>query len=152
MAPRYRETISATPPHPALCGLGVSAFPLACALEVRYPQCRRGISAILAQYSMTTRQNACDTPSAIRSQIVGDGPNALSESAVSNAGLSELFRSSPSSGELSEFLAAYCLCAKANSPSFSQNSPILLQNQARSRVYRKQASLANFGEPTTPYS
>ena len=30
--------------------------------------------------------------------------------------------------ELSEFLSAYYLCAKANSPSFSQNSPSLPQN------------------------
>ena len=34
-------------------------------------------------------------------------------------------------GKLSEFLSAYYLCAKANSPSFSQNSPSLLQNSVR---------------------
>ena len=33
--------------------------------------------------------------------------------------------------ELSEFLPAYYLCAKANSPSFSQNSPSLPQNSVR---------------------
>ena len=34
--------------------------------------------------------------------------------------------------ELSEFLSAYYLCAKANSPSFSQNSPSLPQNSVSS--------------------
>ena len=34
--------------------------------------------------------------------------------------------------KLSELLPAYCLCAKANSPSFSQNSPSLPQNSVRS--------------------
>ena len=34
--------------------------------------------------------------------------------------------------ELSEFLSAYYLCAKANSPSFSQNSPSLPQNSVGS--------------------
>ena len=33
--------------------------------------------------------------------------------------------------ELDEFLSAYYLCAKANSPSFSQNSPSLPQNSVR---------------------
>ena len=46
----------------------------------------------------------------------GDGPNTVSESMVS---LSEFFcpRRVPGK-ELSEFLSAYYLCAKANSPSF----------------------------------
>ena len=34
--------------------------------------------------------------------------------------------------ELSEFLSAYYLCAKANSPSFSQNSPSFSQNSPSS--------------------
>ena len=33
--------------------------------------------------------------------------------------------------ELSEFLSAYYLCAKANTPSFSKNSPSLPQNSVR---------------------
>ena len=33
--------------------------------------------------------------------------------------------------ELSEFLSAYSLCDKVNSPSFSQNSPSLPQNSVR---------------------
>ena len=33
--------------------------------------------------------------------------------------------------ELSEFRSAFCLCANANSPSFSQNSPSLPQNSVR---------------------
>ena len=42
------------------------------------------------------------------------------------------FWPSPNSGELSEFLSASYLCAKASSPSFSQNSPSLLQNSVSS--------------------
>ena len=40
--------------------------------------------------------------------------------------------------ELSEFLSAYFLCAKANSPSFSQNSPSLPQNSVSS-LFRSSA-------------
>ena len=40
-----------------------------------------------------------------RNQYLGSGPNTVSGSTVSNT-------------ELSEFLSAYYLCAKANSPSF----------------------------------
>ena len=59
---------------------------------------------------------------------LGDGPNAVSESPVSNTQLSESFcpRRAPVR-ELSEFLSAYYLCAQANSPSFSQNSLSLPQ-------------------------
>ena len=64
---------------------------------------------------------------------VGDGPNTVSESTVSNTELSEFFRAHWVPGsELSEFLSAYYLCANANSPSFSQNSPSLLQNSVSS--------------------
>ena len=42
-------------------------------------------------------------------------------------------------GELSEFFSAYYLCAKANSPSFSQNSPSLPQNSV---------TLSEFSSPT----
>ena len=61
---------------------------------------------------------------------VGDGPNTVSESTVSNTKLSEFFYPHRAPGrELSEFLATYYLCAKANSPSFCpQNSPSLAQN------------------------
>ena len=52
-----------------------------------------------------------------------DGPNKVSESTVSNTELSEIFGPHRVPGrELSEFLSAYYLCAKANSPSLPQNS------------------------------
>ena len=67
------------------------------------------------------------------SPLLGDGPNTVSESTVSNTELSELFGSHRVPGrELSEFLSAYDLCVKANSPSFSQNSPSLPQNSVSS--------------------
>ena len=69
-------------------------------------------------------------------RFVGNGPNTVSESTVSNNELSEFFWASLSSGrELSEFLSAYSLCAKASSPSFSQNSSSLPQNSV-SYVFR----------------
>ena len=50
---------------------------------------------------------------------IGDGPNTVSESTVSNTELSEFFCPHRVPGrELSEFLSAYHLCDKANSPSF----------------------------------
>ena len=62
-----------------------------------------------------------------------NGPNAVSESTVSNAELSEFFGPHQVPGtELGEFLSAYYLCAKANSQSFSRNSPSLPQNSASS--------------------
>ena len=51
--------------------------------------------------------------------MVGDGPNTVSESTVSNTELSEFF--CPHRvlwRELSEFLSAYYLCDQANSLSF----------------------------------
>ena len=65
--------------------------------------------------------------------FLGNGPNTVSESTVSNTGLSEFFgpRRVPRR-ELSEFCWAYDLCAKANSPSFPQNSPSLPQNSVSS--------------------
>ena len=64
--------------------------------------------------------------------LVGNGPNTVSESTVSNTELSEFFCPRRIPGrELSEFLSAYCLCDKANSPIFSQNSPSLPQNSVR---------------------
>ena len=63
---------------------------------------------------------------------IGDGPNTVSKSTVSNTELSEFFCPHRAPGkELSEFLSAYYLCDKANSPSFSQNSPSLPQNLVR---------------------
>ena len=47
--------------------------------------------------------------------LLGNGPNTVLESTVSNT-------------ELSEFRSAYYLCAKASSPSFSQTSPSLPLN------------------------
>ena len=50
----------------------------------------------------------------------GNGPNTVSESRVSNTELSEFCGPHRVPGrELSEFLSAYYLCVKANSPSFS---------------------------------
>ena len=52
-------------------------------------------------------------------QFVGDGPKTVSESTVSNTEHSEFFGPHRVPGrELSEFLSAYYLCAKAKSPSF----------------------------------
>ena len=54
----------------------------------------------------------------------GDWPNMVSESTVSNIELSERFGPHRVPGrKVSEFLSAYDLRAKANSPSFSQDSP-----------------------------
>ena len=64
---------------------------------------------------------------------LGNGPNTVSESTVSNTELSEFFYPHRVPGrELSELLSAYFLCAKANSPSFWQNSPSLPQNSVSS--------------------
>ena len=65
--------------------------------------------------------------------IFGNRPNTVSGSTVSNTELSEFFWPHRVPGsELSEFLSAYYLCARANSPSFSQNSPSLPQNSVSS--------------------
>ena len=65
--------------------------------------------------------------------LIGNGPNTVSESTVSNTELSEFFGAHWVPGsELSEFLSAYDLCAKKNSPSFSQNSPSLPQSSVSS--------------------
>ena len=72
-------------------------------------------------------------PSSVMAMKLGDGPNTVSESTVSNTELSEFFGAHWVPGtELSEFLSAYYLCANANSPSFSQNSPSLPQNSVSS--------------------
>ena len=69
----------------------------------------------------------------LRCPGIGDGPNTVSGSTVWNTELSEFFGAHWVPGsELSEFLSAYYLCAKANSPSFSQNSPSLPQNSVSS--------------------
>ena len=65
--------------------------------------------------------------------LFGNGANTVSESTVSNTKLSEFFGPHRlPGGKLSEFLSAYYLCAKANSPSFLQNSPSLPQNSVSS--------------------
>ena len=62
--------------------------------------------------------------------MFGNGLNTVSASTVSNTELGEFFCPHRVPGrELSEFLSAYYLCAKANSPSFPQNSPSLPQTQ-----------------------
>ena len=64
--------------------------------------------------------------------IIRNRPNTVSESTVSDTELSEFFGPyRVPEKELSEFLSAYYLCAKAKSPSFSQNSPSLPQNSVR---------------------
>ena len=69
----------------------------------------------------------------IRIQTLGNGPNTVSWSTVSKTELSEFFGAHRVPGsELSEFLSAYYLCGKANSPSFSQNSPSLPLNSVSS--------------------
>ena len=62
--------------------------------------------------------------------FVGNGPNTVSGSAVSNTELREFFC-------LSEFLSAYYLCAKVNSPSFSQNSPSLPSEFSSPKQYSR---------------
>ena len=65
--------------------------------------------------------------------LVGEGPNTVSESTVSNPELTEFFGfHQVLRRELSEFLPAYYSCAKANSPSFAQNSLSLPQNSVSS--------------------
>ena len=60
----------------------------------------------------------------LRIEFQNDWPNTVSESTISNTEVSQLFGPHRVPvRELSELLSAYCLCAKANSPSFSQNSP-----------------------------
>ena len=56
--------------------------------------------------------------------------------------------------ELSEFLSAYYLCAKANSPSFSQNSPSLPRNSVRLSEFPspKQYSRNSIPPPSFGYS
>ena len=83
-----------------------------------------GPPRLLARWN---RSDFCDLrlqcPS--RSPEIGNGLNTVSESTVSNTELSEFFWAHWVLGsELSEFLSPYYLCAKANSPSFSQNSPM----------------------------
>ena len=56
-------------------------------------------------------------------KMFGHGPNTVSGSTVSSTDLSNFFGGSLSSrGKLSELLSTSYLCAKANSPSLSQNS------------------------------
>ena len=64
-------------------------------------------------------------------QEIGNGPNKVSESTVSNTELSELFGPHRVPGrELSEFLSAYYFCVLYSELTefFSQNSPSLPQN------------------------
>ena len=66
-------------------------------------------------------------------QLIGNGPNTVSGSTVSNTELSEFFGAHWVSGsELIEFLSAYDLCVNANSASLSQNSASLPQNSVSS--------------------
>ena len=65
-------------------------------------------------------------PPFFKPPLVGDGPNMVSESTVSNIELRECLGAHRVPWrELSEFLSTDYLCAKANSSRFSQNSPSL---------------------------
>ena len=62
----------------------------------------------------------------------GNRPNTVSESTVSDAELSESFGPHRVLGrELSEFLSAFYLCAKASSPSFFAELTEFAQNSVR---------------------
>ena len=94
------------------------------------PPLKRGISAILARYPTKIRQTGAIPPSAILSR-----KGIARYGGVSRTG--PLWFQTPNSvsfpgSELSEFFSAYDLCAKANSPSFSQNSPSLPRNSVSS--------------------
>ena len=61
---------------------------------------------------------------------IRDGPNTVSENTVSNTELSEFFGPHRVPGrELSEFLSAYYLCDKANSPSFRRTPRVCPKTQ-----------------------
>ena len=78
---------------------------------------RRGQNA---SKSKQTRANADKHKQRLTPPLFRNGPNTVSESTVSNTELSEFFGPHRVPGrELSEFLSAYHLCAKANSPSSS---------------------------------
>ena len=67
------------------------------------------------------------------------GRGKVSESTASNTELSEFFGPHRAPGrELSEFLSAYYLCAKGNSPNSPLNSPSLPQNSVSS-LFRNSA-------------
>ena len=84
---------------------------------------------------------------------LGNGPNTVSESTVSNTKLSECFGAHWVLGsELSEFLSAYYLCAKANSPSFSQNSPSLPRNSVRLSEFFSPKQYSRNSIPPVSYS
>ena len=69
--------------------------------------------------------------------ILGERPNTVSESTVSNTELSEFFALTEFGGESSlSSSQPMILCAKANSPSFSQNSPSLPPNSVSSLLQR----------------
>ena len=91
---------------------------------------------------------------------IRNGPNTVSESTVSNTELSDFFCPHRVPGrELSEFLSAYYLCDKANSPSFFAEltgfapklsearwvlfSETALSKQQSARFLRYQASFRN---------
>ena len=78
-------------------------------------------------------------------QIVRNGPNTVSGSTVSNTELSDF-----SVGQLSESLSAYYLCAKANSPSFSQNSPSLPRNSVRLSEFSSPKQYSRNSIPPVP--
>ena len=84
-----------------------------------------------------TNQNGESGTNRNKQGRLGNEPNTVSESTVSNTELSEFFGPDRVPGrELSEFRADYdlcvCVCVTANSPSLSQNSPSLPQNSPSS--------------------
>ena len=69
-------------------------------------------------------------PYVLHPPYLGNGANTVSGSTVSDTELSELFWAHRVSGrELSEFLSAYYLRAKANSPSFPRTHRVCLKTQ-----------------------
>ena len=109
--------------------LEFSEYPAECSQQLGRDPSRNGSLNPLVLKNFPGDGNTLGlVPSSLR-----NGPNTVSESTVSNTELSEFFGAHwvPES-ELSEFLPAYFLCAKANSPSFSQDSPSLPQNSMSS--------------------
>ena len=116
-----------------LSKLSLLALPLREPLRGRFPS--QNLSGLLPLFLLPLNLSPRDVfkvverlreANARSRSYIRNGPNTVSGSTVSNTELSEFFGAHWVPGsELSELLSAYYLCAKANSPSFSQNSPSL---------------------------
>ena len=91
-----------------------------------------------------------DLPPDLKHQpLLGNEPNTVSGSTVSNTELSEFFGAHGAPGsELSELLSAYDLCAKANSPSFS---PELTEFAAELCEFSLPKQYSRNSIPSVPY-